>query len=216
MTSYPGDIIGMTACRVTDGPGGIEWACTAGLPGAVPLDNAQHQQRRLADISPLPALEPSPYAQMLQNLHCFAQSVLAICSHAGVDPAAAPENWNTKLDPIPEDPATSGLVSLRSTQFGASGGTSSDSKNKPALGLSMVLRQMQLDDYEIKPSEIEMMTKLDGAPAILGRGAFGEVQSPPQLMVWTSGACRCHLIASVCLFSCKAWCRIILMLSNCI
>ncbi|KAK9864746.1 hypothetical protein WJX84_008462 [Apatococcus fuscideae] len=34
---------------------------------------------------------------------------------------------------------------------------------------------MQLDDYEIKPSELEILINLDGSPALLGRGAFGEV-----------------------------------------
>ena len=43
------------------------------------------------------------------------------------------------------------------------------------LGLSFALRMMQLDDYEIKPSEIEIMVSLDGTPLVLGRGACGQV-----------------------------------------
>ena len=34
---------------------------------------------------------------------------------------------------------------------------------------------MQLNDYEIKPTEIEILTNLDGTPMRLGHGAFGEV-----------------------------------------
>lgn len=34
------------------------------------------------------------------------------------------------------------------------------------------------DDWAIKPSEIEIMTKSDGSPVLLGRGAYGEVRSP--------------------------------------
>ena len=68
------------------------------------------------------------------------------------------------------------LTSLTSQQF--HGGSSTSFKSKPTqpAGLSNALRMMQLDDYEIKPSEIEIMTKLDGSPSTLGRGAFGEVR----------------------------------------
>ena len=67
------------------------------------------------------------------------------------------------------------LTSLTSQQF--HGGSSTSFKSKPTqpAGLSNALRMMQLDDYEIKPSEIEIMTNLDGSPSTLGRGAFGEV-----------------------------------------
>ena len=42
---------------------------------------------------------------------------------------------------------------------------------------------MQLDDYEIKPSELEILTNLDGSPALLGRGAFGEVMPVSSLQL---------------------------------
>ena len=65
---------------------------------------------------------------------------------------------------------------LASDMEGSSAVTSSDaSKPSRALGMTNALHLLQLDDYEIKPSEIEVMLNLDGSPAILGRGAFGEV-----------------------------------------
>lgn len=58
-----------------------------------------------------------------------------------------------------------------------SGPTSGSSSDRPkrSAGISEALRMMQLDDYEIKPTEIEIITNLDGSPCLLGRGAFGEV-----------------------------------------
>ena len=75
-----------------------------------------------------------------------------------------------------EDP-THRLTSLKSTTFGASSGRSSvpPPKSRKPAGLSQVLHMMHMDAYEIKPNEIEIMTNLNGSPAILGRGAFGEV-----------------------------------------
>lgn len=37
-----------------------------------------------------------------------------------------------------------------------------------------------VDDWAIKPSEIEIMAKSDGSPVLLGRGAFGEARFYPQ------------------------------------
>ena len=51
---------------------------------------------------------------------------------------------------------------------------------------------MQLDDYEIKPNEIEIMTNLDGSPATLGRGAFGEVKVSRFLAIMLSHAFDDH------------------------
>ena len=68
------------------------------------------------------------------------------------------------------------LTSLRSSNLDQSQ-PSAKGNGKPgrSAGISEALRMMQLDDYEIKPSEIEFMTNLDGSPCLLGRGAFGEV-----------------------------------------
>ena len=89
----------------------------------------------------------------------------------------APHDTRTDKEHDSEDPAHH-LTSLKSTMFGLSSGNSSmaGSKQGQPAGLSQVLRAMQLDDYQIKPDEIEIMTNLDGSPATLGRGAFGEVK----------------------------------------
>ena len=47
----------------------------------------------------------------------------------------------------------------------------------PAAALTEILRELQLDDWEIRPSEIEIMSNADGMPALLGKGAFGQVQA---------------------------------------
>ena len=101
------------------------------------------------------------------------------CRHTDAQPADAPAG---RFDP---DAATSSnmLTSLTSQQF--HGGSSTSFKDKPSqpAGLSDALRMMQLDDYEIKPSEIEIMTNLDGSPSTLGRGAFGEVSTAHQAIL---------------------------------
>ncbi|KAK9836640.1 hypothetical protein WJX74_005022 [Apatococcus lobatus] len=91
--------------------------------------------------------------------------------HTDAQPADAPAG---RYDPDAAS-STNVLTSLTSQQF--HGGSSTSFKDKPTqpAGLSNALRMMQLDDYEIKPSEIEIMTNLDGSPSTLGRGAFGEV-----------------------------------------
>ena len=57
----------------------------------------------------------------------------------------------------------------------ASSALPSTNSSKPSLGLTDALHILKLDAYEIKPSEIEIMKNLDGSPAVLGKGAFGEV-----------------------------------------
>ena len=38
-----------------------------------------------------------------------------------------------------------------------------------------VMQDLQLDNWEIKPSELEIMTNADGSQCQLGHGAFGQV-----------------------------------------
>lgn len=68
---------------------------------------------------------------------------------------------------------------LTSMAFKPSTGGASDNNSRPSqsLGLTDAVHLLKLDAYEIKPSEIEVMTNLDGSPAILGKGAFGEVNN---------------------------------------
>ncbi len=46
----------------------------------------------------------------------------------------------------------------------------------PAAAMSKVLRELQLDDWEIKAGEIELIMNPDGSQACLGHGAFGQVR----------------------------------------
>ncbi len=38
------------------------------------------------------------------------------------------------------------------------------------------MQQLQLDDWEIKPNELEFVTNPDGSHCQLGHGAFGQVR----------------------------------------
>ena len=103
-----------------------------------------------------------------RHVRCRPDATEAVTPH---------DTWiRNNSDKESEDPAHQ-LTSLRSTMFGGSQQPMMGGKQSQAPGLSHVLRMMQLDDYQIKPSEIEIMTNLDGSPATLGRGAFGEVRS---------------------------------------
>lgn len=82
------------------------------------------------------------------------------------------------------------LTSLRSSCFEPS---AQAAKCGPCPGLSSAMRMMQLDDYEIKPSELEIMVNLDGSPHVLGRGAFGQVHAFPLIhKAWRSTDCHFH------------------------
>ena len=58
-----------------------------------------------------------------------------------------------------------------------SGGTLPEkgSAADPAAAMSAVLRELQLDDWEIKASELEIVRNADGSQCCLGQGAFGQV-----------------------------------------
>ena len=60
--------------------------------------------------------------------------------------------------------------------------------------LSQLLKDLRLDDWEIRSSEIEMMTNR-GQPVLLGKGAFGQVQSQlihmSHIMTWGSEGPLC-------------------------
>ena len=43
--------------------------------------------------------------------------------------------------------------------------------------LSQLLRDLKLDDWEIRPAELEWETQEDGSPVLLGKGAFGQVRA---------------------------------------
>lgn len=73
----------------------------------------------------------------------------------------------------------------------ASSAASSNDSSKPSLGLTDALHILKLDAYEIKPSEIEIMKNLDGSPAVLGKGAFGEVGVILQCTWWSSDSKSC-------------------------
>ena len=72
---------------------------------------------------------------------------------------------------------TNQMSSLKSTRFDnlLPSSRSGHSGHSSGSGITDALRLMQLNDYEIKPSEIEILTNLDGTPMRLGHGAFGEV-----------------------------------------
>ncbi len=115
-----------------------------------------------------PLLRDIPLALLINCRGCRSKETNAVSPH---------ETWSGRnKDQDSDDPAHQ-LTSLKSQAFGTSSNNSSVIPKRQPAGLSQVLRMMQLDDYQIKPSEIEIMTNLDGSPATLGRGAFGEVIS---------------------------------------
>ncbi len=50
-------------------------------------------------------------------------------------------------------------------------------KPNPAAAMASVLRELQLDDWEIKAGEIEIVLDPDGSQSCLGQGAFGQVRA---------------------------------------
>lgn len=42
--------------------------------------------------------------------------------------------------------------------------------------LTQALKNLHLEDWDIKPCEIEVMAHADGQPVLLGQGAYGQVQ----------------------------------------
>lgn len=108
------------------------------------------------------------------------------CRHAGsgADTEALPNDQNASLVLSQRKSGVSGTTGtsdLEASRLMPSSSDESKAQTSIGHGLSNALHLLQLDDYVIKPNEIEIMTKPDGSPDILGRGAYGEVSDSQRL-----------------------------------
>ena len=106
------------------------------------------------------------------------------------------------------DPSTTGTGTSAQTEdlsgFSLSSAPSwlgsGDEPRAPADILSGILRELQLSDWEIKASELEILTNHVGSKALLGAGGFGQVLLLSQSAA--VGVCQCNQ-ASLALPSCS-------------
>ncbi len=70
---------------------------------------------------------------------------------------------------------------LTSKNFDSLGTDQSKAASDHAAAMSAVIKQLQLDDWEIKPHEIDIMLDSRGQACLLGEGAFGAVRYPFQI-----------------------------------
>ena len=68
------------------------------------------------------------------------------------------------------------MSSYQSMSFENSDPTSGTNSGPKSMGLTSFFHKVGMDDYEIKPTEIELMTNADGTVCVLGRGGFGQVR----------------------------------------